>query len=92
MRNIFPHEKTPGSLTYDIIFLHMNNLLPSTQDLVKTMKKGHDMVIMSYETLTSLLATMEEEMDEGSKKARSEAEKDIKMKNIKSFDEILSTS
>ncbi|MDP4011462.1 MAG: hypothetical protein Q8P72_04515 [Candidatus Roizmanbacteria bacterium] len=70
----------------------MNNLLPSTQDLIKTMKKGQDMVIMSYESLTTLLATMEEEMDEGSKKARSEAEKDIKMKNVKSFDEILSTS
>ncbi|PIZ61804.1 hypothetical protein COY16_05975 [Candidatus Roizmanbacteria bacterium CG_4_10_14_0_2_um_filter_39_13] len=70
----------------------MNNLLPSTQDLIKTMKKGQDMVIMSYESLTSLLATMEEEMDVESKIAKSEAEKDIKLKNIKSFDDILSTS
>ena len=50
------------------------------------------MVIMSYESLTSLLATMEEEMDVESKIAKSEAEKDIKLKNIKSFDDILSTS
>lgn len=56
------------------------------------MKKGQDMVIMSYESLTSLLATMEEEMDVESKIAKSEAEKDIKLKNIKSFDDILSTS
>ena len=67
----------------------MNNLLPSTQELIKTMRKDQNVVLMSYDSLVSLLATMEEEMDEGSKKARSEAEKDIKIKNLISFSDIL---
>jgi len=70
----------------------MNNLLPQTQDLIKSMKKSQDMIVMSYDALVSLLATMEEEMDEGSKKARSEAEKDIKMGNLTCFDEVLKSS
>jgi len=34
----------------------MNNLLSSTQNLVKALQKSQDMVIMSYDALTSLLA------------------------------------
>ena len=70
----------------------MNNLLSSTQDLIKSMKKGRDMVIMSYDSLTSLLATVEEDADEGSKKAKHEAEKEIKFGKLKQFKDIISSS
>jgi hypothetical protein len=70
----------------------MNNLMPQTQDLIKSMQKDHDMVVMSYDSLVSFLATMEEDLDEGSQKRKSEVEKDIKLGNLKNFDDILSSS
>ena len=66
----------------------MNHLLPQTQDLLNDLKKGQDVVIMSYDKLVSLLATMEEEMDSESRKSRLEAEEDIKKGNISSLDDL----
>ncbi|OGK51388.1 hypothetical protein A2966_00030 [Candidatus Roizmanbacteria bacterium RIFCSPLOWO2_01_FULL_41_22] len=67
----------------------MNNLLPSTQSLLKDLQQGQNMVIISYTSFMSLMATMEEEMDEESKKSRQEAEKDIKKGRLIPFEEIL---
>ncbi len=68
----------------------MNHLLPQTQDLLNDLKKGQDVVIMSYDKLVSLLATMEEEMDPESHKSRLEAEEDIEKGNISSLDDLKS--
>jgi len=44
------------NMTFMLKYSSMNNLLSSTQNLVKALQKSQDMVIMSYDALTSLLA------------------------------------
>gem|GEM_PF-2963272 len=56
MRVRLPPRPLGVNMTFMLKYSSMNNLLSSTQNLVKALQKSQDMVIMSYDALTSLLA------------------------------------
>lgn len=67
----------------------MNNIQRSTQQIVEDMIHTGEAIILTKDNFESLLATLEEEHDEESIKARKEAEEDIKNNNLIPLSDIL---